>query len=242
MRRLVARPALNQGMIDLLADRTALIEAEADPVGAANRLYTNARQSRWFGPVIDALRGMAGPGERCMFCSGSECSQVEHFQPKAIFPTLALVWENLLWVCGICNQFKGDRFPPDTEQGERIIDPVTENVWDFFFVDEFGNLTERWRPELDSPDPRARITVEVLGLDRDALQRTRQSRLEDLKEKVTDALTLLGRGDLTVEELRARVRTWATQPFQPDVADYFLHGPGSAEEPFSELFRILDRE
>jgi len=237
MRRFPPRPALAAKAAKRLADKALLIVAEADRQAAAERIYTSSRQAKWFEPITSALKAMTGPGERCMLCSGSECSQVEHFRPKAAFPLQAMDWENFLWVCGLCNLNKGERFPPHTEPGEQIINPVTENVWDFFFIDEFGNLTERWRPEMNCPDPRAHNTVGILGLDRDALQQTRQSRLKDLRQKANDTLALYRNGDLTVEDLRGRVIDWIQQPFQPDVADYFLKGPGSSDEPFLTLLR-----
>lgn len=235
MRQLPARPDLPQATATRLATKKEQISAAASQKEAANRIYMSSRQAVWFTEVTNALKEMSGLGERCMLCSGSECSQVEHFRPKAVFPLEAMDWENFLWVCGICNQNKGDRFPPDTEPGERIINPVTENVWEFFFIDEFGNLTPRWRLDLENIDPRADITIRVIGLDRDALQQTRQARLHDLREKAQDALRLLANGELTVDDLRQRLNDWRSQPFQPDVADYFLHGPGSTEAPFSEL-------
>ena len=235
MRTLPNRPALPAAALRRLAAKAQLIEADPVPKEAAERIYTSSRKAQWFKPIIDALKQMVGVGERCMFCSGSECSQVEHFRPKAVFPLMTMRWENLFWTCGICNLSKGDRFPPDTEEGETLIDPTTENVWDFFFVDEFGNLTERWRPELNDIDPRAHVTVRVFSLDRDALQQSRQARLQDLKEKARDALILLANGALTVADLRRRIDEWKLQPFQPDVADYFLQGPGKGEPPFLEL-------
>ena len=235
MRTLPHRPALSAATLRRLAGKAKLIEDAPLPKEAAERIYTSSRNAQWFKPVIRALKQMVGAGERCMFCSGSECSQVEHFRPKAAFPLLTMTWENLFWTCGICNLSKGDRFPPDTEEGEMIIDPTTENVWDFFFVDEFGNLSECWRPELNDVDPRAEITVRIFSLDRDALQQSRQLRLEDLKEKARDAINLLAGGAINAADLRRRIEQWKLQPFQPDVTDYFLQGPGRDEEPFAEL-------
>ena len=235
MRHLPPRPALPVASVRRLTAKTKLIEDATDRPGTAIRIYTSSRQAKWFEPITDALKAMAGPGERCMFCSGSESSQVEHFRPKAIFPLRAMEWENLFWTCGICNQSKGDRFPPDTEVGEMVIDPTTENVWEFFFVDEFGNLTERWQDGINDVDQRARTTVRILSLDRDALQQSRQLRLQDLKEKARDALILLAHELITIEDLRQRINGWKLQPIQPDVADYFLQGPGSNEQPFADL-------
>jgi uncharacterized protein (TIGR02646 family) len=221
--------------VNRLYETVKRISESQDQKSEADRLYTLARQAAWFEPVTQALNSMAGPGERCMFCSGSESSCVEHFQPKAVFPLMAMVWENYLWSCDICNRSKGERFPPKTEPGEQLIDPTVEDVWSFFFIDEYGNLTARWRPDLNDVDGRASITIDFLSLDRDALQESRQLRLRDLKEKAKDSLDLVATGKLTKEELRMRIESWKSQPFQPDVTDYFLNGPGKAESPFAEL-------
>jgi len=170
-----------------------------------------------------------------MFCSGSESSQVEHFRPKRHFPLRAMDWENFLWVCGICNLNKNDRFP----LGIQIIDPMVENIWEFCFIDEYGNMTALWRADLNDLDVRGDATIKTLGLDRDALQITRQSRLDDLRRQINDSLALLNNATLTVDQLRARRDDWLRSPFQPDVADYFLKGPGRIESPFSEFLAAI---
>jgi uncharacterized protein (TIGR02646 family) len=181
---------------------------------------------------------MSGLGQRCMYCSGSESAQVEHHRPKGPYPDLALVWENFLWICGICNQAKSQTFDPLNPP----IDPATENVWDFFFIDRYGNLTPRWNAVLDELEPRAVETIRLMDLDRQALQECRQERLIDLRSKAIDSLALLRAGELTQDELEFRALAWLDQPFQPDIADYFLAGPGASDnsEPFAALVAVLD--
>jgi hypothetical protein len=117
---------------------------------------------------------------------------------------------------------------------------VDEKVWDFFFIDEFGILTPRWNLELDEQEPRAVSTMSIVSLDRQALQQTRQSRLRNLKQQVSDSIAAFNRGDMDKKEIRRRSKEWLKEPFQPDVADYFLNGPGKSEKPFSKLFEILN--
>jgi uncharacterized protein (TIGR02646 family) len=241
MRPLVARPTLPGRTQKRLESESRAIAVSSDPKAEAKRRYESARRAVWFRSVRTALGEMSGPGERCMFCSGSEASQVEHFRPKAVFPRLAMSWNNFLWACGVCNQSKGDRFPPDTEPGARIVDPVEEDVWAFFFIDDFGNLTARWRIDMDDQDPRAAKTIEILSLDRDVLQDSRQRRLDDLKQRVVDSLELFDARSLCEDDLRARREEWLAQPFQPDVASYFLDGPGGALPPFSRFLDIVGR-
>lgn len=237
MRRLPTRPSLSRPTIRTLTQKARKISQHASPKDEAERIYTNARKSKWFKPVIAALKALAGRGGRCMFCSGSECSQLEHYKPKAVFPNEAMNWLNFIWVCGICNQNKGNRFPAGA--AERIINPLDEDVWEHFFIDEFGNLTGRWSIPLGAIDPRAESTIAILGLDRDALQQSRQSRLSDLKQRVADTSTMLDLNQIAIPDARNRVTEWLSQPFQPDVAQYFLEGPGRNEQPFAAFLGRL---
>jgi uncharacterized protein (TIGR02646 family) len=238
MRRLGARPNLSAKVRRLLALKTNLIVQALDPKSTAETIYSSSRKAKWFSEITGHLKSMSGVASRCMFCSGSEASNVEHFWPKSLFPQMAMTWANFFWACGICNQAKGDTLPNGANSANlltTLIDPTADNVWDFCFIDEYGNLTARWNTNRNSIDPRADATIKAFRLDRELLQVSRQSRLADLKEKATDSLALLMAGQLTVENVRERIDEWKRQPFQPDVADFFLAGPGSSESPFSDL-------
>jgi len=239
MRRLPNRSILPVRTQQLLQEKTLDIVQHNDPVARAAVVYSSSRSTVWFASVTDALRGLAGPGERCMFCSGSESSQVEHFRPKETFPQDAMIWPNFLWVCGLCNNSKGIKFPVLAD-GSTLINPLEEDVWEYFFIDHFGNLSERWRMDLNALDPRARMTVRTLGLDRDALQFTRRARLKNLRELVESAVQCLGAELRSKVEVRASFEEWKGQPLQSDVADYFLAGPGREEEPFKSLIEMME--
>jgi hypothetical protein len=174
-----------------------------------------------------------------MYCSGSESSELEHFRPKTSFPHDAMSWENFIWSCGICNNFKGTLFP-DADNGGPIINPLSEHAWEFFFIDEFGNLCPRWKIDLQCLDTRACKTIEVVRLDREALQVARLARLVELRRSINDSLALYNAGELTVADLCTRRDDWCTAPLHPDVADYFLAGPGAKESPFSDFLKILN--
>ena len=244
MRRLPERAALPSATLTRLAAKTTLIAAApaAGRKALAKAIYDSARSTLWFRRVVDVLRHLSGPGERCMFCSGNECSQVEHFSPKACYPLLAMTWENYLWSCGICNLAKGDSFPPDFGSGAAIINPLDEDVWQYFFIDEFGNLSARYRPDLDALDPRAVTTLYVLDLNRDVLQITRQARLRNLLELIEGALHAFSDGSIDSAALSTRIDVWISEPIQPDVADYFLCGPGKAEPAFAEVLTAAGRD
>jgi hypothetical protein len=174
-----------------------------------------------------------------MWCDANEATDVEHYRPKSIFPERALQWENLLWGCSACNRFKGSRFPPDTEPGAQILNPVEDRVWKYSFIDQFGTLTPLGRPALNGFDPRAASTREVLRLDRQTLQERRLQRLKGLRTAVEDTLARFRSKHITAQEVRERVAQWKNEPFQADVADYFLSGPGRKEEPFAALLSAV---
>jgi uncharacterized protein (TIGR02646 family) len=218
---------------------TARVQGAPVPHVEADKRYAAARRASWFQTIVSELRRMSGPGERCMWCSGSEAAQVEHLRPRRTFPEHSFNWNNLLWSCGVCNGHKGAQFP-GPEAGGPLLDPITEDVWKHLFIDEFGNLTPRWRADSNDQDLRAVKTISVLALDRDALQLSRQHRLRDLQNKVTDTLALVAAGKLSVQDVRTRIGEWRGQSFQPDVADYFLRGPGRREDPFRRLFAVVE--
>jgi uncharacterized protein (TIGR02646 family) len=52
---------------------------------------------------------------KCVYCEGPinapRAAHVEHFQPKALFPSLAYEWTNYFLGCPGCNGAKGDKWP-----------------------------------------------------------------------------------------------------------------------------------
>ena len=239
MRRLPQRPTLPAAVAARLAAETAAIKSHSDSKAEAERRFNNARKTKWFKPVVDRLADLSGFGQRCMFCSGSESSDVEHYKPKAVFPDLAMTWENYLWSCTPCNRSKSNRFPPHTELGGRFVNPLDDDVWSFFFIDEFGILTPCYDSNSGSLNERAVATRDFLDLNREAVQESRKIRLDDLKGQVLETLQLLHLGQISKAQIRAKIAKWRKQPFQPDVADYFFDGPGKSEKPFKDLFAVL---
>jgi hypothetical protein len=217
-------------------------EGQDAQVKAARQTFNTARSSQWFQPVVTALRKLSGEGELCMYCSANEPSQVEHYRPLSVFPQHALEYSNFLWVCDICNRsYKGSRFPPDTEPGAQILNPLEDTVWEHFFLDEqFGRLLPKHDPLTDVPNARAESTRKVVGVDRENLQLRRKHRLRSLKRQATILLEEVRAKSATREEAQNLLQEWREECFQADVADYFLNGPGRAVEPFRELLSLLE--
>jgi len=232
--------------LDQLEARTKTIEDEeaGDPRSrTARRIYDQARQAGWFTPVVDVLRSVAevDGAELCMYCSANEPSQVEHYRPVSVFPEEALKYENYLWSCDICNRtHKGERFPPDTEPGAQILNPLDDDVWCHFFLDpRFGRLIRRVAPDTLEPLPRSLSTCRVVGIDREQLQTRRQRRYRNLRREANQTLKDLSAGVLSLAEVGNRVADWRSDPFQADVADYFLNGPGRLQEPFRSVLEAM---
>ena len=63
--------------------------------------------------VRKALKEMTAG--HCAYCqsqtSAAYQGEVEHFQPKSLFPTLAYEWDNYFFSCKLCNGPKKDRWP-----------------------------------------------------------------------------------------------------------------------------------
>ena len=105
---------------------------------------------------------------KCAYCesgmteSGSQ--QVEHFKPKALFPSLAYDWNNYFLACAGCNGAKSDQWP---HMGEyvRLDQGQPETL---FIFDDCGGM----RAQDASSD--AQRTVDDFGLDRSGLRRFRR--------------------------------------------------------------------
>jgi hypothetical protein len=244
MRRLPDRPELPAPTTKRLQVKTDSIDEQPTQelkCATARNSFQSCRGTQWFANVLTALRGMAGRGELCMYCSANEPSQVEHYRPISTFPALAFVYTNYLWTCDICNRrYKGTRFPPDTEPGSRLLNPIDDNVWDFFFIDEtLGLLVPKVDPATNDLHERALSTRDIVGLNREQLQVRRNDRFNALRERAIQLVQELTAGEADADGARARVKIWIEEPFQADVADYFLRGPGRSKEPFRALFVAL---
>lgn len=67
--------------------------------------------------VKKALRGMTQG--YCAYCQSpadaSEYGRIDHYRPKALFPSLAYAWDNYFYSCELCNGTKHDKWPDSGE-------------------------------------------------------------------------------------------------------------------------------
>ncbi|MBM3493439.1 MAG: HNH endonuclease [Armatimonadetes bacterium] len=238
MRDLPDRPDLPQSTKKRLAARTQTITDAADRRAAAKAAYKAARDAKWFTPIVDALKALAGPSGACMYCSCNEPSEIDHYRPISADPIVALWFENFVWACGVCNHRKRGRFPPVTEPGAQIVNPIDDSVWDHFFIDpEYGRLIPAWDANADDFDARGKSTCNIVEVDRQYVQDKRKARLDQMKAEAFALVERIADGMAEPTDVAAQVQAWLDHPQQPDVADYFLRGPGANHDPFAGILK-----
>jgi 5-methylcytosine-specific restriction endonuclease McrA len=127
-------------------------------VASAQALWRTYRQSSAVNPVVQELTRMAGPRGRCLYCSGSLGADVDHFAPVAHQFGMTFTWENMLWVCPVCNRKKGRRFPTGPNGQPLIMNPAREDPWQHLVLDtSTGVLAPRF--VIDGPDPIGEATL-----------------------------------------------------------------------------------
>jgi hypothetical protein len=152
-----------------------------------NKTGTIARKAA-FDEVRRVLETMCTGRKRCAYCEGSCADAVEHFQPKSLYPELAFLWENFLYVCSICNgtKYKGSKWavcpagavtlvdvtraqntpivPPPP--GENVLlNPRRENPMDFLVLDVRDTFFYYPIASQGSREClRAEYTIKLLGL------------------------------------------------------------------------------
>lgn len=119
----------------------------------------------------DTLKRMAGGRQRCMYCSDSAGTDIDHFWPKARFHSRMFQWLNMILCCSGCGSLKGSKFPRVNGK-PALLDTTIDDPWRFIeFVPQYGTLVPRAKPLFKINAKRAEKTVEVLQLDkREALE------------------------------------------------------------------------
>lgn len=128
--------------------------------------------TRWRHPEIKATLSDE-TNERCAYCDSVMAvvnfPHVEHILPKSKFPDLVVAWQNLTLVCEKCNVNKLDYYSDITP----LLDPYNDDPHEHLLF--LGHLIVP-RPGSD----RGLMTVQRLGLSRQALTSQRLQRVERL--------------------------------------------------------------
>lgn len=111
---------------------------------------------------------------KCIYCESKIThvyfGDVEHIKPKSRFPSERLDPENLALACALCNNAKSEFWDDVTPLLNPYIDEPDQELFAFGFW-----VTHR------SGHPRAKLSIEQFGLNRQALLERRKERIELLK-------------------------------------------------------------
>lgn len=119
----------------------------------------------------DTLKTMSGNRQRCMYCSDSAGTDIDHFWPKARFHDRMFQWPNMIFCCSGCGSLKNSQFPRMNGR-PALLDPTVDDPWRFLeYSPAYGQLVPLAKPRFKSHAKRAEKTVEILRLDeREALE------------------------------------------------------------------------
>jgi hypothetical protein len=163
---------------------------------------------------------------KCAFCESQvrhiAHGDVEHYRPKGGvrqndagpleqpgYFWLAYAWENLFFACQLCNQsFKKNLFPladPTRRARSHLDDLAAEGPMLIHPADDEPGALIGFREEVAFPiddDPRARISIEVVGLNREELAEFRLDHLTPFK-LLLQALPLLPADSAEARDIQA---------------------------------------
>jgi hypothetical protein len=232
----VARPALSPARLEThgapdLARLCALFDA--DPVGYSAGKKTLDFQSGIYGHASVKAVLQRAQYDKCCYCEGifhgHAAGDVDHFRPKGYcqqgpkssryypgYYWLAYQWDNLLFSCQVCNRsYKRNLFPladPLARALSRTEDTTREAP---LLLDPSGPDDPREHIQFHEDVPRGitemgRTTVDVLKLDRVALNDRRREKLNTVRT-LRSVVTLLAddaspEAVATVADARAELR------------------------------------
>lgn len=216
---------------DEIAERLAEYQTEVDSlkkyderVAAAKRLFKqrNTTSNATFRVVRAKLLEMCSGFGRCAYCEVSQADEVEHIQPKDLYPEAVFAWDNYVYACGPCNGPKNSQFavlpprsrtlhvvtrkkddpvvPPLAGQ-PALINPRSEEPLDFIELDLAGTfLFVPTAPDGTREFHRARYTIDLLRLnDRDVLIHARRSAFGSYRARLVEYREKKQRGALAPE-------------------------------------------
>lgn len=229
--RYVTRQALPDVVEADLARRQTDVDASIDDAGFdAQTIWSAARSSDTMKTVVGVLRAMMGERQRCMYCLDSHGTDIEHFWPKTPYPQRMFRWLNLLLCCAECGRFKGKKFPLSAAGAPMLIDPTSENPWDYLEFDpKTGNIIARFDLAANDYSTKGQKTVEILKLDRREAMANGYKRTWRRIRDVVDAALNEGSPprDVLIEKLR--------ETDDHGLLAWCFGGSGKNDYPFTEL-------
>jgi uncharacterized protein (TIGR02646 family) len=126
--------------------------------------------------------------EKCVYCeapiNAPRAAHVEHFKPKALFPSLAYDWANYFLGCPGCNGAKSDKWP---ERGGYVRPDRGDPSRHFVFAEDGTVKAAR-------PNSAADRTLDDFDLNREWLSKQRNRNIEGMLRLLNEAIGLHGVG------------------------------------------------
>lgn len=191
--------------------------------------WKSARQTKKLGMVKAQLQQMAGGRERCMYCSDSAGTDIEHFWPKSAYPERMFLWLNMLLCCTGCGRdCKGTQFPLVNDL-PALLDPTVDDPWEFLdFSPATGILIARMDPN-GRTTVKGTETVRVFKFaERDAVTIGYQRSYRRIRRAIQNSLDdAAANADALIADLR--------DADEHGILGWCFRGAGINEAPMSEL-------
>jgi len=114
---------------------------------------------------------------KCIYCESKVShvyyGDVEHLKPKGKFPELEFDWDNLGYVCAICNGLKSDKFDEETP----LLNPYEDNTNEHVIM--LGAFLKH-----KCGSERGQITISDIGLNRPPLIERRKEKLNKIEKAI----------------------------------------------------------
>ena len=148
-----------------------------------------------WGRLKDTIAEMSH--RKCVYCEGPinapRAAHVEHFKPKALFPTLAFEWTNYFLGCPGCNGAKGDKWP---KRGEYVRPDRGNPSRHFVFVED-GTVRAA------KPHSAADRMLDDFDLKREWLSDQRKLNIEEMLRLLDDAARFCCAGNVAQAKVLA---------------------------------------
>lgn len=190
----------------------------------------NRTSNRTFRKVRESLTNMCSGAQRCVYCEDSVGDEVEHIQPKDLYPCLVFVWTNYVYACGRCNGGKSNKFAvisgthlvdvtrprggpvvPPAPGAPAFLNPRVEDPLDFLDMDLEGTFWMLARDDVPDIDrERAEFTIETLKLNRDVLLQARATAFGSYRARLHEYVNK--RDAATADDLGRLVDSFKAMP------------------------------
>jgi len=125
----------------------------------------------------------------CAYCDAGNilatCSNIEHFFPKANFPSLSTKWENLFLSCQQCNLHKSTKYYGVDEFGKigkLEFQPLKPDEKDYYFENHFTINILTGEIVVKNNNKNSKTTIDFFELNRPDLNSARKRELENYRK------------------------------------------------------------